>query len=279
MAWYKTGSVSVTTGQQAVTGASTNFVSNVRVGDGFRGPDGRWYEIVNVASETVIGIYPAYVGASTSSTDWMIAPLQGYNKESADRLRAITDSIPGLLDNKQNLNQNLTSMSNLTGSADTIPYFTGAGALSLATLTAKARELNAQTTSGDMRNVLGLGSAATRDVTVGVVDMSAGRLLKAGDFGLGSSCVSIGDWNAAFTDYGNTFISGNAVFPGGTGESINATGLSFRLNSGPIGGQMMIYGGDNQMWFRSAYNGWLPWVKVYHSGNTSKAADGTLKAN
>lgn len=278
MAWYKTGTVVVTVGQQAVTGTSTNFVANVRVGDGFRGPDGRWYEIVNVASETVIGIYPPYVGPSTTSTDWMIAPLQGYNKESADRLRAITDSIPGLLDNKQNLNQNLTSLSNLTGSADKIPYFTGAGALSLATLTAKAREFNAQTSDIAMRDVLGLGTSATRNVTVGNVDKTAGRLIKVADAGVLGDVVGIQDWTSGY-GMGCGFIGGNAALPGGTGESINATGLNLSLNFGPVGAQIMIYNGDNKMYFRSAYLGWLPWVEVYHTGNTSKAADGTLKAN
>lgn len=94
MAWYKTGKVTVQTGSTVVTGTTTKFASNVRVGDGFRGPDGEWYEVVNIASETVLGIFPAYEGPSASdASNYMIAPIQGYNKESADRLRAITDSI------------------------------------------------------------------------------------------------------------------------------------------------------------------------------------------
>lgn len=94
MAWYKTGKVTVNTGSTSITGVGTRFVSNSRAGDGFRGPDGEWYEIVNYASETSLGIYPAYEGPSVSESEkWMIAPLQGYNKESADRLRSITDQI------------------------------------------------------------------------------------------------------------------------------------------------------------------------------------------
>ncbi|MDX9668756.1 hypothetical protein [Pseudomonas sp. P8_250] len=94
MAWYKTGNVTVTNGQTSVSATGTKFATNARVGDGFRAPDGEWYEILNIASETVLGIYPPYRGATvTDSTNYMIAPLQGYNKESADRLRAITDSI------------------------------------------------------------------------------------------------------------------------------------------------------------------------------------------
>lgn len=151
MAWYKTGSVSVTSGQTTVTGIGTNFASNVRVGDGFKGPNGLWYEIVNIASQTVLGIFPAYAGPTvTANTNYMVAPLQGYNKESADRLRAITDSFPTALDGKQDKSQNLTSFSSLVGSADRLPYFTGVGALSLATLTSKARELLSYTTEAQM---------------------------------------------------------------------------------------------------------------------------------
>lgn len=104
MAWYKTGNVSVVNGETSITGSDTKFASNSRVGDGFRGPDGQWYEIVNIASETVLGIYPGYRGTTTAnSTDYMIAPLQGYNKESADRLRAITDSLAGVTVEVQDL--------------------------------------------------------------------------------------------------------------------------------------------------------------------------------
>lgn len=94
MAWYKTGTVSVVNGQTSITGTGTKFATNSRVGDGFRGPDGQWYEITNIASETTISIYPSYQSGTVSNTTaYMIAPIQGYNKESADRLRAITDSL------------------------------------------------------------------------------------------------------------------------------------------------------------------------------------------
>lgn len=93
MAWYKTGSVTIVQGQTSVSGTGTRFAANARVGDAFRGPDGLWYEVVNIASEVTLGIYPAYQGASvTSNTDYVIAPMQGYVKDSADRLRKITDS-------------------------------------------------------------------------------------------------------------------------------------------------------------------------------------------
>lgn len=63
MAWYSTGTVAVTANSPTVTGTGTQFSSNARVGDAFRGPDGRWYEVTNVASSTVISIKPNYQAA------------------------------------------------------------------------------------------------------------------------------------------------------------------------------------------------------------------------
>ena len=123
----------------------------------------------------------------------------------------------------------------------------------------------------------GLGTAAGATLTVGNTDTTPGRALKTGDFGVGADSVPITDWNDAYDNFGGAFIAGNASSPGGTGDWINATGLSLRL-SGLVGAQMMFYNGENQLWFRTSFNGFLPWVKVYHTGNTTRMADNTLRA-
>lgn len=84
MAWYRTGTVSVTAASTTVTGSGTAFVANARVGDAFIGPDGRLYEISNVASDTAISILPAYKGSTASGQGYAIAPVQGYVKKLAD---------------------------------------------------------------------------------------------------------------------------------------------------------------------------------------------------
>lgn len=91
MPWYSTGSVAVAANSATVTGTGTAFSANGRVGDAFRGPDGRWYEITNIASATVLSIKPNYQGATASGQAYAIAPMQGYVKESADRLRQLVD--------------------------------------------------------------------------------------------------------------------------------------------------------------------------------------------
>ncbi|KAA8689552.1 tail fiber domain-containing protein [Pseudomonas caricapapayae] len=89
MPWYKAGTVSVTQNSNAVIGSGTAFIANSRVGDGFRGPDGGWYEVTNIASDTAMSISPNYQGATNGAGGYALAPLQGYVKESADRLRAL----------------------------------------------------------------------------------------------------------------------------------------------------------------------------------------------
>ncbi|MDH1234498.1 hypothetical protein [Stutzerimonas stutzeri] len=91
MPWYNQGTVDVTANSATVTGTGTAFSANARVGDAFRGPDGRWYEITNIASASVISISPAYQGDTATGQTYAIAPMQGYVKESADRLRQLVD--------------------------------------------------------------------------------------------------------------------------------------------------------------------------------------------
>jgi len=87
MGWYKAGTVFVTKNSTAVVGTGTAFLANARVGDGFRGPDGAWYEVDNIVSNTTLSIVPGYLGATAAAGAYAIMPVQGYNKDSADALR------------------------------------------------------------------------------------------------------------------------------------------------------------------------------------------------
>ncbi|MBA1195724.1 phage tail protein [Pseudomonas plecoglossicida] len=90
MPWYRVGTVAITAGQTTVTGTGTNFSANGRVGDAFLGPDGRWHEVTNIASGTVLSILPAYQGATVSGGTYALAPMQGYNK-------TLTDAVNGMV--------------------------------------------------------------------------------------------------------------------------------------------------------------------------------------
>ncbi|WP_122408164.1 tail fiber domain-containing protein [Pseudomonas viridiflava] len=114
MPWYKAGTVSVTQNSNAVIGSGTAFIANSRVGDGIRLPDGGWYEVTNIASDTAISISPNYQGASNSAGGYALAPLQGYVKESADALRALVNKFGTQL-----------AALGTTGNYDTLPVAKG----------------------------------------------------------------------------------------------------------------------------------------------------------
>lgn len=92
MPWYKSGTVSVVLNSNAVIGAGTAFIANSRVGDAFLGPDGGWYEVTNIASDTAMSISPNYRGATNAVGTYALAPMQGYVKDSADTLRALVNT-------------------------------------------------------------------------------------------------------------------------------------------------------------------------------------------
>ncbi|VVP33131.1 hypothetical protein [Pseudomonas fluorescens] len=87
MPWHRLGTVSVTLNSSTVTGVGTGFAANSRIGDAFIGPDGRQYELANVASDTVISITPTYQGPTVSGAAYAIVPIQGYSKGLADQVR------------------------------------------------------------------------------------------------------------------------------------------------------------------------------------------------
>ncbi|APO81801.1 hypothetical protein [Pseudomonas putida] len=172
MPWYRTGAVAITAGQTTVTGTGTAFALNARVGDAFQGPDGRWYEVTNIASATVLSILPAYQGATVSGGAYGLAPMQGYVKESADRLRQLVDQLgatfalfggattiealrQNILAATRGANSDITSLSGLTTALSVAQGGTGGK------------------TQAAARTGLGLGPAAVAAI-VGTVSQSGG---------------------------------------------------------------------------------------------------------
>ena len=145
MGWYKAGTVSVTAGSNAVIGSGTSFIANARVGDAFRGPDGRWYEISNIASDTALSIAPNYQGTTAAGGGYSLAPFQGYLKDSADQLRAATKVIAATAtDMSAQIDQARVSAESATASAGTA--------------TTKAAEASASSSNATSRAAAALAS-------------------------------------------------------------------------------------------------------------------------
>lgn len=248
MPWYRTGTVSVTLNSNAVIGTGTAFVANSRVGDAFLGPDGGWYEVTNIASDSAMSIAPNYRGATNAAGVYALTPVQGYTKDLADQARSMIQQWGATL--------------------------AGLGSVSTENIVPVGKGGTGASTQAAARENLGLGAVATTSFGIG-----AGQALTVPMLGLGSR-AAIGDssiytsmnvWETGFgviTDrtqfkpvtYGTLL---NMAFPG-TGN------LGSQLWMGTIPGKTLG--------FRSGDYGTESFNYVYHTGNTTRAADGTLKA-
>ena len=83
MAWYKTGTITVTNGSTTVTGSGTLWIANAGIGEALYAPDGKLYEITNIASDTSITIAPAYLGTNASGQTYTFVPSQSYIRDLA----------------------------------------------------------------------------------------------------------------------------------------------------------------------------------------------------
>lgn len=151
MSWYRTGTVTVTNGSTVVIGSGTAFVASARVGDAFIGPNGAIHEITNIASDTALSIYPAYVSA-TLVGNYTIGPIQGYDKLLADKAGQIL----------QEWGSTLAGLGD-AASQDVVPVAMGG---------------TGGTTAPAARAGLGLKTAAVADV-VGAV--AAGAIIEQGN--------------------------------------------------------------------------------------------------
>lgn len=130
-------------------------------------------------------------------------------------------------------------------------------------------------TAAEARTNLGLGTAATK--TVGT---ATGNLLEVGAFGLGVKVLKVNSVTNADSLENCSFAAG-----------IGSDAINFASNFAPIivaardgGGDgtgqiSQIQSDDALLAFRyRGGNVWSPWRYVYHSANTTKTSDGTLKA-
>lgn len=147
--------------------------------------------------------------------------------------------LAALLDAKQTSNANLSAFSALAGEVDRLPYFIGAGALSLATLTAAGRALLAADSQQAQRTILGLVKQSS------LSDTTAGALLVNGAHGL-DGVNSLG--------FRNRYQNGDM--------RVNQRGLTF----GDIG-ETFLYMADRCFTLSTAGNGTLNANRVASNGN------------
>lgn len=97
MAWYKTGTVTVTNGSATVTGSGTDWISGAAVGEAFLAPDGKAYEIYAVVSATQITLGSVYLGSNASGQGYQILPSQSYIRDLANQAATLLNSYGSVL--------------------------------------------------------------------------------------------------------------------------------------------------------------------------------------
>lgn len=200
---------------------------------------------------------------------------------------------------------NLSALVGLAGAADRLPYFTGTGALSLATLTAAARTLLAATNvagqqsalglfadaSGVMTNAsgaltnwvsqflrvadaaagrgqLGLGSISTRTAVGGARDTTPERALTVGYAGWGAALPESLASLDAFLPLGNYYAASPSV-----GRPAEMDGALIVSGSNTRQVQDFIGFGSGRRYYRATalandVTSYSPWVELIHTGNS-----------
>ncbi len=98
MAWYRNGTVAVTNGSANVIGAGTDFVSNVKIGEIFIGPDRGSYEVAAIVSATQLTLAEPYQGPGGGGQSYKIAPTASFARDLALAFSGFKNTYGGMLD-------------------------------------------------------------------------------------------------------------------------------------------------------------------------------------
>lgn len=246
--WFSEGTVTVTSGNPVVTGVGTKF-SNCRTGDMFVGPDNGIYQVINPSSDTAISISPAYRGTTAAGKSYGIVPVNGYPKALADAVNLMVQQWGATL--------------------------AGLGPLASANIAQVANGGTGASTGAQARANLGLGTAATANI-----GSLVGTVADAQRLGVATTVEAIDWYKNEGPGFSSNLFPPNSPGPIGYGyfykqtmtygANGNRTVIAWPYGSGQSSGTIL---------FQSIYDGYAtPLREIYHTGNTTRAADGTLKA-
>lgn len=190
--YYNTGTATVANGSTAVTGNGTSWVTaGYQAGDYFAA-NGLSVRIAAVPTNTSITLASGWPGTALSSSSYELRLTPTHA-----RLSASVNSLIALLSGGNN-----QAFAGLTGAANEMPYFTGAGTMSTATVTSFARTLLDDANASTALATLGAASTASLANYVAKADTAV--------------CLPTTNWNTALL-FGSYYSSGASNTPNSAG--------------------------------------------------------------
>lgn len=100
--WHHQGTIQVASGGTNATGTGTQFLGNVRVGDGIAiQGSASLHEVTGVTSNTQLTFAPAFAGTAGAGKAFRIVPVLGYDKDLSDAFNALRLEFGDQLSNLQ----------------------------------------------------------------------------------------------------------------------------------------------------------------------------------
>lgn len=296
------GTITLTNGSAIVGGTGTSFATELSAGDFIVSTVGGLsytLPVKSVESNAQLTLVSNFTGPTQSGAAWSAVPRVALNMVTAALVAQSAEALRGLNYDKQNWQSIFSGNGNVTVTLPDGTKWTGPAWNSITTtLSGKAAKgandditsLSGLTTAlsisqggtGDKtpagaRTNLGLGSSATKDTGEG-----DNNVLVSGAFGLGSKNLPvIGDiWDKS---QGTRFCNVTPATSGGPGMYGSGIRLSDRnIGSGgtPAAQQSfaaLILSGKVIQFMGMADGVDTGWMRIYHTGNTTRASDGTLK--
>ncbi len=241
---YISGTVSVTAGNAVVTGVGTGWATALVTGGmfGLDSANGNPVPIASIDSDTQLTLAKPWRGTTAATQAYWIMRDTSYGQQTVANATALAQIINELR------SAALAAFAGLTPAADKVPYFTSAGAATLADMKAKGRDLLAAADAAAAWQALGsipdqrlptrLQVAAAQVSTTGALDDVAE-----------SGWVAVSNANVA-TVNGPPGASGGVVFTGRY-DSTNSVQIYSHVT------------GNNRQWMRFRNGlGWQPWTLI-----------------